>query len=160
MGNRAMSEFGSVANGEEFDLVVTRHIAAAPAAVWSAMIDRMTEWWCPRPWRTEINELDWRPGGRSSMVMRGPEGEESAIEGIVLEYMPGKRFVFTDAFRAGWVPQTAFMVGLFEIAPEGDGTRYTATARHWTAEARDQHAAMGFADGWGVCAQQLAALVE
>ena len=39
-------------------------------------------------------------------------------------------------------------------------TRYTATARHWTAEARDQHAAMGFEAGWGECANQLKRLCE
>ena len=46
------------------------------------------------------------------------------------------------------------------IAPEGDGTRYTATARHWDEDTARRHAEMGFEQGWGVCADQLKALCE
>ena len=144
-----------------FDLRVTRHISAPPAAVWAAMFGRLTEWWCPRPWQTEIIELDLRPGGRSAMVMRGPAGEESPMEGVVLKWVPETRFVFTDAFRAGWLPHTpAFMVGIFALEAESGGTRYTATARHWTEAAMEEHRAMGFEEGWSTVIEQLAALVE
>ena len=47
------------------------------------MTERLSEWWCPKPRTTEIVELDWRPGGRNAMVMRGPNGEESRIEDVV-----------------------------------------------------------------------------
>ena len=144
-----------------FTLSVTRFIAAPPQQVWAAMFGRLTEWWCPRPWQTEVIELDLRAGGRSAMVMRGPNGEESPMEGVVLEYVPNTRFVFTDAFQVGWVPQPpAFMVGIFALEAEGDGTRYTATARHWTEAAMEEHRAMGFEEGWTVVMEQLAALVE
>ena len=43
---------------------------------------------------------------------------------------------------------------------EGDGTRYTARARHWTPESKAHHLEMGFLEGWGVCADQLQALCE
>ena len=145
---------------ESNELSVTCFIDAPPATVWHVMIERMPEWWCPKPWRTEIIEQQWRPGGRAAMVMRGPNGEESPIEGIVLEYTPERRFVFTDAVTSDWTPQGPFMIGIFEIAPEGNGTRYTASARHWTAEAMEQHRTMGFEEGWGVVAQQLKALAE
>jgi uncharacterized protein YndB with AHSA1/START domain len=45
------------------ELSITRHIAAPPEKVWQVMTERMTEWWCPKPWTTEIVELDRRPGG-------------------------------------------------------------------------------------------------
>ena len=48
----------------------------------------------------------------------------------------------------------------WEIAPEGTGTRYTARARHWKEEDATSHKDMGFEDGWGACADQLAALCE
>ena len=44
--------------------------------------------------------------------------------------------------------------------PEGDGTRYTARARHWNVDTAQQHADMGFEEGWGICADQLKALCE
>lgn len=143
-----------------WELSVTRHIAAPPEVVWQVLTERMPEWFCPRPWRYEIVEQDRRPGGRDISIMHGPDGEEMRNEGIYLAYEPGRRFVVTDALTADFTPQGPFMVGFFEIAPEGDGTRYTGRSRHWTEEAMKQHKEMGFEEGWGICADQLKALCE
>ena len=142
------------------ELSITRFIAAPPTTVWHIMTTRMTEWWCPRPWTIEIIELDWRAGGRTAMLMQGPDGERIPVDGIFLEVTPQRRFVTTDALTANWQPQNPFMIGIWEIAPEGSGTRYKASARHWTAEALEQHKALNFEAGWSVCADQLAALAE
>ena len=147
------------------ELSIERHIAAAPAVVWRVMTERITEWWCPRPWATTIAALDWRAGGAFHLIMRGPAGEadcqgEESVGGVLLEFVPGRRFVFTDAFSAGWQPQKPFMTGLFEIEPDGAGTRYRASARHWTAEAMEEHRGMGFEQGWNAVADQLAELAE
>lgn len=142
------------------ELSVNRLINALPAKVWDTMTNRQEEWWCPTPWRAEIIEQDKRPGGRSSMMFRGPDGEEEPQEGIFRAWDEGKRFVTTDAVTADLQPAGPFMIGVWEIAPEGNGTRYTATARHWTEEAAKQHDEMGFTEGWGACANQLKALCE
>lgn len=144
----------------DFELSVTRIIPAPPEKVWPVMTERQTEWWCPKPWRAEIVVQDWRPGGRSAIVFHGPDGEQMPQEGVFLEVTPGVRFVTTDAFDFAWRPAGPFMIGIWEIAAEGDGTRYTARARHWTAEAMKQHEDMGFAGGWGACADQLAEICE
>ena len=144
----------------ENELRVTCFIAAPPETVWQVMTIRQEEWWCPKPWQTEIIEQDQRPGGRSAMIMRGPGGEESPQEGIFLAWDEGRRFVTTDAVTADLQPAGPLMIGIWDIAPEGDGTRYTASARHWTAEAAQQHQELGFAQGWGTCADQLKALCE
>lgn len=141
-------------------LSVTRFIAAPPATVWKVITQRLEEWWCPVPWRTEVIEYDWRSGGRMATIMHGPDGERHESEGVFLEVVPQVRFVFTDAFRAGWVPQEAFMVGTIALAPEGEGTRYTASAQHWTKGAMERHRDMGFEPGWSAVADQLAALAE
>ena len=47
------------------------------------------------------------------------------------------------------------MVRYDTFADEGGRTRYTAGARHWTPEARDQHQAMGFEAGWHAATDQL-----
>lgn len=146
------------------ELSVDIYIAAPPAKVWDVMTTRMTEWWCPKPWTTEIIEQDWRTGGRCAMVMHGPEGEAHASDGVFLEVTPGQRFISTDAVKPGVdgrpVPTAPFMIGGWEIAAEGDGTRYTGWARHWTDEALNQHEEMGFTPGWGAVAEQLKALCE
>jgi uncharacterized protein YndB with AHSA1/START domain len=143
-----------------WELAVERFIAAPPETVWRVMTERMTEWWCPRPWRTEIIEQDWRPGGRCAMTMHGPDGETAPSDGVFLEVVPGKRFVTTDAFNSQWIPQPAFMVGGFEIEPSGHGTRYRAWSRHWDEAAMRQHREMGFIEGWSAVSDQLAALAE
>lgn len=43
---------------------------------------------------------------------------------------------------------------------EGGQTKYTACVRHWTVADRETHEKMSFHQGWGICADQLAALVE
>ena len=141
-------------------LSVTRYIDAPPATVWDVMTNRLTEWWCPKPWHTEIIAQDWRAGGRSDVVMHGPDGERHPHSGVFLEVTPGVRFVSTDAVTADWMPAGPFMIGIWEITAEGSGTRYTATARHWTEDAMQRHKDMGFAEGWGVCADQLKAVAE
>jgi uncharacterized protein YndB with AHSA1/START domain len=142
------------------ELSVHRHIEAPVTHVWETMMDRFEEWFCPRPWRAEARQIEWRPGGRSLVVMHGPDGEEMLNEGVILDVAPGRRFVFSDAFTGDWQPSGPFMVGLFEIASDGTGTRFTATARHWTDEAAEQHRIMGFDAGWGAMADQLKTLAE
>ena len=147
------------------ELSVTRLIAASPAKVWDVMTERIPEWWAPKPWRTEVERFDRHPGGISRLVMHGPAGEESGHDGFVLAWDEGRRFAFTDAITGDpdsgdlW-PAGPFMIGLFEIAAEGSGTRYTACARHWTPESMAHHKDMGFDTGWGIVADQLKALCE
>lgn len=146
------------------ELKISISIAAPPAKVWDVMTKRTAEWWCPKPWTTEIVAQDWRTGGRCAMTMHGPEGESHPGDGIFLEVTPDVRFITTDAVMRGadgsLIPTGPFMIGGWEIAPEGNGTCYTAWARHWTAEAMTQHKEMGFESGWGAVAEQLKALCE
>lgn len=143
------------------ELKVSCHIDAPPEKVWDVMVNRMEEWWCPAPWRVTIDHQDRRAGGRCAMTMHGPNGEVMPNEGIFLEWEEGRRFVTTDAFTApDFDPAEPFMIGFWEIEPEGQGTRFTGRAKHWTEEAREQHEEMGFAQGWGAVAEQLKALCE
>jgi uncharacterized protein YndB with AHSA1/START domain len=116
------------------ELSVTCFIAAASAVVWHALTRRQQEWWCPKPWRTEIIEQDQRPGGRCTMTMFGPNGEVAPQEGMYLAWDEGRRVVTTDAVTvtaAGeLLPAGPFMIGGRELTPEREGTRYTARARH------------------------------
>ncbi|RED16012.1 SRPBCC domain-containing protein [Parasphingopyxis lamellibrachiae] len=143
-----------------FELSTSIFIDAPPDKVWNVLVNRMEEWWCPKPWNANVTTLDRRAGGGFALTMYGPNGEEMPNEGIFLEWTEGKRFVTTDAVNAELEPNGPFMIGFWEIEPEGDGTRYTGRARHWTEEAMKQHEEMGFADGWGTVAKQLRQLCE
>lgn len=142
------------------ELSVTTFINAPPEKVWDIMANRKTEWWCPLPWRAEFDVDDQRPGGQFDTTMYGPAGEVHPHRGIYLAFDEGYRFASTDAIVGDLEPSGPFMIGIWEIEPEGTGTRYIATARHWTAEARQNHADMGFEQGWSECARQLKELCE
>jgi uncharacterized protein YndB with AHSA1/START domain len=144
------------------DLVITRDIAAPREALfrcWTepALIKR---WFAPAPWTTPHAETDVRAGGASVVVMRGPDGQESANRAVYLEVVPNERIVATDAYVSAWEPATKpFMTLILTFEDLGGGrTRYSARARHWTAADREAHEKMGFAEGWGKCTSQLAEL--
>lgn len=146
------------------DLVLTRDYDAPPSKLFQAWTDPelMKQWFVPKPWSLARAETDVRPGGTSLVVMRSPEGEEFPSRGVYLEVVPDRRLVFTDAFTEAWKPaDKAFMSVVLTFEDIGGGrTRYTARASHWTDEDREAHEKMGFHEGWAVCAEQLAALVE
>lgn len=142
------------------ELSITRYIAAPVERVWDVLVNRQEEWFCPAPWRAVPGRQDRRAGGQCAMTMHGPDGEVMPNNGIYLAWDEGRRFAVTDAIVDDLVPNGPFMIGIWEVTPEGDGTRYTASARHWSEEARAQHEAMGFTQGWSAAADQLAALCE
>jgi uncharacterized protein YndB with AHSA1/START domain len=72
-----------------------------------------------------------------------------------------ERLVFTDAYRTAWEPSDKpFMTVALTFEDDGGKTKYTARVRHWTLADREAHENMGFHQGWAMCAEQLAALVE
>lgn len=146
------------------DLLLDRVLDAPRAKLWRCWTEPelLEQWFCPKPWYVSEARIDLRPGGEFFTVMNGPDGEKFDNVGVFLAVDPQERLVTTDAFLPGWRPSgRPFMVAevLFEDAGEGK-TRYTARAMHWTAEAKKEHEAMGFHEGWGKAADQLEALAK
>ena len=145
----------------ENDLVITRTIHAPPSAVWRAWSDpvHLAEWWCPKPWTTEVRAFDFRPGGAFYTFMSGPDGGTSDNPGLFLEIVPETRIVFTSALVEGWRPGTPWlaMTAVFTLEPVAEGTRYTARVMHKDPEDAKRHEEMGFYEGWGTCIEQLEA---
>ncbi len=143
------------------ELVLTRLIDAPRDKLYRCWTEPalIVQWFTPPPWRTIHAETDVRAGGASYIVMQGPDGTEMTNRGVYLEVVPNARLVFTDAYTSAWVPAAKpFFTGVLSFEDEGGKTRYTARARHWTAEDCAAHEKMGFHAGWGVATDQLAAL--
>jgi uncharacterized protein YndB with AHSA1/START domain len=121
----------------------------------------LKQWFAPLPYTITHAELDVRSGGSNYIVMRSPEGQDMPLRGVYLEVVPNERVVFTDAYTRPWEPSDKpFFTGIITFEDEGGKTRYTARALHWTAEDCEAHEKMGFHEGWGQCADQLAALAK
>ncbi len=149
---------------DQNELSLTRLIDAPRASVyrcWSEP-ELLKQWFAPKPWTTPEATLDVRPGGASLITMRSPEGQDMPNPGQFLEVVPNERLVFTDAYTGDWhlSGRKPFMTVILTFADEAGKTRYTARVRHWTAEDKTQHEQMGFETGWGICADQLAALAK
>lgn len=147
--------------------VIERVVDLSPEQLWAGWTDPalLTQWFTPAPWTTPEAEVDLRPGGVFRTVMRSPDGETNEGAGCYLEVVEPHRLVWTAAlgpgyrpndFTAGGFPFTVFLT--FE--PLAEGTRDTARVVHATPEHAAEHAAMGFADGWGAALDQLVALLH
>ncbi len=151
------------ASATDRDLILTRLIDASAEAVYRAWTepDLLVKWFAPLPYTTLVAELDVRPGGASLVVMRGPHGPDMPNRGVYLEVVPNRRLVFTNAYASAWEPSDKpFMTVILTFEPEAGKTRYTARVRHWTLADKEAHEQMGFHQGWGICTDQLEAVVK
>lgn len=158
---------GDAAAETSRDLVIERVLPVPVEKVWAAWTepDVVVQWFTPAPWKTVGCEIDLRPGGRFDSVMESPEGERFPNKGCLLEVIPQRRLTFTSVLTEGFRPTDPVngaedlpFTGVIAMEPEGDGTRYTATAVHPTPEVAARHREMGFYEGWGAALDQLVAL--
>ena len=147
----------------ELDLVLEREVDVPRQKVWEAWTnpEHLKHWFTPAPWRTTECEIDLRPGGRFRTVMNGPAGEVVDSTGCYLEIDPGRKLMWTDALGEDYRPNgTSFMTAILLLEDDGDGTRYTAIARHADPDTKAKHEEMGFHHGWGAALDQLVAYVK
>lgn len=144
------------------DLVITRLVRAPRALLWRAWTDPqlLQQWWCPKPWTTEVRAFELRAGGNFHTFMRGPDGGESDNPGCFLEVVPQERIAFSSLMSGGWRPATPWLpfTAVITMADDTGGTRYVATVMHPDTATRDRHEQLGFFDGWNTCIDQLDAL--
>lgn len=146
------------------DLYFERLVDLPPDAIWAAWTqpELLMPWFCPQPWTTVACQIDLRPGGIFSTVMRSPEGQEFPGTGCYVDVEPNRRLAWTNALGPGFRPVPAdvvdgffFFTGIMTLTPQGSGTLYEARVVHGNAKDCQRHAAMGFEEGWGKALDQL-----
>lgn len=150
------------------DLVLERVVPVPPEKVWAAWTqpDLLMKWFCPLPYLTVECDIDLRPGGRFYTRMQAPDGElMEAGDGCYLEVVENRRLVWTSALGPGFrpnPPDAGFLfTAVISMEPTDDGgCRYTAHAIHGDPAVAQQHADMGFHEGWGAALDQLVALMS
>ena len=148
----------------ELDLTISRIIKAPRRLVWKAWTDPASfeQWWIPAPARCQVMQMDLRPGGAFITRMSEDGGDFTPhLNACFLAVDPEECIVFTNALVSGWRPaEQPFMTAIITLRDHPQGTDYTAHVMHKNGADREMHAEMGFQDGWGTVAEQLAALVE
>ena len=150
----------------DLDLGLERIIRAPRATVWNAWADpsRLEQWWVPAPSHCRVDRLELRPGGAFVTRM----SDDGAVfvphmDACFLAVDELERIVFTNAIDSTWrpvPPAPVAMTATITLNDHPDGTDYRIVVRHGDPEARARHEKLGFAEGWGSVAGQLAALAE
>jgi len=146
------------------DLTLSRIIKAQRSLVWSAWADpeSFAQWWIPTPTKCKVVAMELRAGG--ALVTEMSENGDVFVPHLnacLLDVVEGKRIVFTDALIGGWRPaDQPFFTAIITFEDHPKGTEYKACVMHRTAADREKHEQMGFHDGWGTVAGQMAAFVE
>ncbi|MGH7717504.1 MAG: SRPBCC family protein [Gemmatimonadaceae bacterium] len=148
----------------DLDLTISRVIKAPRPVVWNAWADPASfeQWWVPAPAKCKVVAMDLHPGG-SFVTQISENGSELVphLSGCFLAIDRLERIVFTDALGGGWRPvERPFMTAIITLRDHPVGTDYVAHVMHKSSADRNTHEEMGFYDGWGTVAEQLAALAE
>ncbi|MBW4619006.1 MAG: SRPBCC domain-containing protein [Cyanosarcina radialis HA8281-LM2] len=138
------------------EIVITRIFNAPRNLVFEVWTDpkHIAQWWGPEGFTTRVEEMDFRPGGKSRYVMIDSNGTEYPSKGVFREIVPPERIVTSDEFDEGFeeVFKGDLPSGAIELTASfedlGDKTRLTLQILHSTAEDRRKHEEMGVIDGW------------
>jgi len=148
----------------DLDLTISRVIKAPRPVIWSAWTDRASfeQWWVPAPAKCKVLEMDLRPGGSFVTQISEKGGDFMPhLSGCFLAIDDLERIVFTNSLVGGWRPaEQPFMTAIITLQDHPMGTDYVAHVMHKNHADRNMHEEMGFYDGWGTVAEQLAKLVE
>jgi len=73
----------------------SRKIAAPPSSVFAAFEDRarLPAWWGPAGFTNTFKAYEFKPGGKWSFTMHGPDGKSYPNEIVIAEIEPPKRIV-------------------------------------------------------------------
>ena len=146
------------------DLEIARVIKAPRERVWEAWArpDLFARWWVPAPAQCRVVEMDFRPGGALVTEMSENGGAFGPhMQACYLDIQPNRQLVFTTALIGNWRPAAdPFITAIITLDEDIEGTAYRAHVMHKSPDDRDMHSELGFTDGWGSVAAQLARLVE
>jgi uncharacterized protein YndB with AHSA1/START domain len=103
----------------------SRLIAAPPSSVFAAFADtgRLAAWWGPAGFTNTFHTCEFKPGGKWSFVMHGPDGTRYPNESVFTDIDPSRKVVIQHLSE----PKFRLTVTL---KPSGDG----GTVVSWAQE--------------------------
>jgi uncharacterized protein YndB with AHSA1/START domain len=107
--------------------IIVTHIFDAPReTVFRAWTEpeMLAQWFAPEPLTVPRAEVDLRPGGHYTLVMRDPDGNEFTSTGVYREVVAPERVVYTDSAESmpsDWVDMLNEARGQAKGTPVADG---------------------------------------
>jgi uncharacterized protein YndB with AHSA1/START domain len=127
-------------------IAMSRVYDAPRARVWDAITqpEHVRRWWGGAGVTNPVCDMDLRPGGNWTHVMRFPDGREMQMNFVFVEIAQPERLVWDQAGSGepgNGPPACRFTVTLDDL---GGRTRWHMVARFQSLSARDASVAMGF----------------
>jgi uncharacterized protein YndB with AHSA1/START domain len=128
MGARRQRPAGIAKEGPRMAFENSRKIAASPDAVFAAFADgaRLARWWGQAGFTNTFATFEFKPGGRWSFTMHGPDGRNYPNEIVVKSIERDRKIVMHHS-----VPPLFLLTTTLE--PTADG----GTTVHWKQEFED-----------------------
>lgn len=135
-------------------LTLRRRLKASPAKVFSAWTEpeKIMQWFGPGAVRCTQAQFEPRVGGHYMIAATAPDGEKHQVGGVIREFVPNKKLVYTWAWHS--TPERESLVTV-EFKADGDGTLLTLTHEQFFDDnARDRHQ-----HGWSGALDKLEAFI-
>lgn len=141
-------------------LVVERTFEASKHAVWSAYTeaDKLSKWWGPKGWTTEVKELDLRVGGHWFYIMTCRDetqtewyGKNSSGKGVYDALQPEDSLSYTDYFtddEGTITPGMPVSKTKIDLSEKNGQTTIISTTEFESPEALKQVLGMGMQEGF------------
>ncbi len=159
-------------------IVIVREFEAPREMLWEAWTSpgMMAQWFAPEPLTVPRAEIDARPGGKYTLVMRDEDGNEFPSTGTYREVVRPERLVYEDSVAEmppSWVdllnearveaPGTPVPDGIATLTFEdlgGDRTRMTFDEEFGSQALRDAYVEMQMVEGLQMTLDNLARLLS
>jgi uncharacterized protein YndB with AHSA1/START domain len=136
------------------EILVNRVFDVPRALVFEAWStpQHLSRWWGPAGFSLPFCELDLRRGGAFNLVMRGPDGREYPMDGVIHEVVRPERIVFSAVIDRATKDEVLTIV---TFAEEAGKTRLTVRQ----TVPQDPASARGQATGWSESLGRLEAML-
>ena len=137
---------------DNLTLTITAQFAAPVDRVWAIYADprQLEKVWGPPTYPTTVVDHDFRPGGRMTYYMTGPEGEKFAGWWTITEIAAPNRLCFDDGFADADfnpVPSMPVSHNVYTLTATDGGTTAVYAGTYESAEALQQVLDMGMIEG-------------
>jgi uncharacterized protein YndB with AHSA1/START domain len=159
-----MPVISSTKNLEALSFTLVAEFDAAVDRVWQIWEDprQLERWWGPPTWPATFNGFDFRPGGKASYFMTGPEGEKAGGWWKFTAIEAPRKLEFDDGFADDdGVPVDAMGIthAAVDLEDLGGRTRMTIMSTFESEEQMEEMVKMGMEEGMKEAAGQIDAVL-